>query len=361
MHLKDAKTLIKTLFKEQINTGERFAIELQSGPGIGKSDGIRQCAEELTKELDEPVTCSPFFLTTVEQPDIRGFGIPAKDVDGTPVMRYTKAPWMPKAGAARYGIIFLDEFRQASHDVQKPTAELFLNGRVGESELPIGWMVVAASNREKDRSGVQRELAFITNRRMLVTVDPNLDAWVEWAETHDIPWHAIAYAKSSPGDVFADSIPDKSGPFCTPRSFVKMSRMIGKLDMNLFMHAAAGLVGEGVAAKFVSFLRVAEQLPAFEDIVANPKKTRLPDKDRPDAQYATMQMIAHRLDKETAVPAFEYLKRMTREFQVSGIKAALRRCPQIAHSKDFSVWIRANTELLMNANLLDPQGGATSR
>lgn len=359
MNLKDGKTLLKTLFKLQVQTGHRFTIEMQSGPGLGKSEGVMQCAQELSNEMGDQVGCKPFFLTTVEQPDVRGFGIPTKDTDGTPDMRYTRAPWAPKASDPKHGIIFLDEFRQASHDVQKPAAELLLNGRVGDTVLPITWMVVAASNREKDRSGVQRELAFITNRRMLITIDPNLDAWVEWAETHDIPWEAISFAKAHPGDVFADAIPDKSGPFCTPRSFVQMSRMIGQLDINLFTQAAQGLIGEGVGAKFVAHLRIAEQLPPFEDIVANPKKCKLPDRERPDAQYATMQMIAHRLDKDTAVPAFEYLKRMTREFQVSGIKAALRRCPQIAHSKDFSNWIRENKELLMNANLLDPNSSGT--
>ena len=178
-------------------------------------------------------------------------------------MQYTAAPWMPRAGAPAHGIVFLDEFRQAGHDVQKPAAELLLNGRVGDSKLPPGWMVVAASNRESDRSGVQRELAFVSNRRMEIKVSPDLESWVDWAERKAIHWAAIAFAKAHPGKIFSDKVPDKPGPFTTPRSFVKMSYLIGELPMEMFTEAAAGMIGEGSAAEFVSFLRFPRAWLAF--------------------------------------------------------------------------------------------------
>lgn len=360
MNLLQAKALIKSLFFRQIETGERFSVELVSGPGMGKSEGIAQVVQELCRPKDkgglgEPVGYKPFFLSTKEAPDIGGYGIPTKDTDGTPIMKWTQAPWMPRANDPAHGIVFLDEFRQSPHDVQKPSAELLLNGQVGESALPITYMVLAASNREKDRSGVQRELAFVANRRMEIKIEPSLDAWVDWAERRAIHWAAIAFAKHQPGLIFGDAVPDKPGPFCTPRSFVKMSHIIGELEMDIFTEAAMGLIGEGTAAQFVAFLRVVEQLPTFDEIIARPKKCRLPDKDRPDAQYATMQMVAHRVDDDTATPAFDYLKRMPKEFQVAGLKATLRRCPAILRSKDFTAWVKDNKELLMAANLIDVQ------
>lgn len=354
MNISQAKQLIKSIFKTQIETGERFSIELVSPPGVGKSASIHQVCKELSKEWDAPVGCKPFFLTTVEPPDVRGFGLPGKDeTDGSLIMQFTKAPWMPKADDPQYGIVFLDEWGQASGDVKKPAAELLLSGRVGESVLPITWLVVAASNREKDRSGVGKEMAFTENRKCRINIQPNADAWVEWAEHEGVnPW-AIAFAKFKPGLVFTSDVPDKSGPFCTPRTLVKVSHLIGSLPLDLFTEAAAGYIGEGTAAEFVAFLRVAEQLPKFEEIVADPKKCRLPEKDRPDAQYATMQMIAHRVDKKSALAAFQYLQRMPKEFQVSGLKAALRRCGEMVQTPEFASWLRENKELVMAANGLE--------
>jgi hypothetical protein len=353
VNIQQAKKLIKILYKRQIETGVRFSVELESVPGIGKSESVEQVANELTKEMGSLVGFNPFFLSTLEQPDVRGYGLPDTDKDGTRIMTFTRAPWAPRIGMPSHGILFLDEFRQADHDVQKPAAELLLNGRVGDSKLPIEWMVVAASNGEKHRSGVQRELAFVSNRRMKITVEPDLNAWVEWAERAGIHWAAVAFAKVSPGDVFADTVPEKSGPFCTPRTLVKTSYLIDAMPMDLLTEAAAGYIGEGTAAKFIAFLRVAETIPDFNDIVKNPKKCPLPSSDRPDAQYATMQMIAHRIDKETAAPAFEYLKRMPKEFQVAGLKATLRRVPQLVQTTGFSTWLKENKDLLMSANTVN--------
>jgi hypothetical protein len=350
MNLKEAKNLIKTVFKTQIETGVRFAIELSSGPGLGKSEGCEQVVDELSKEFGEPVAFIPYFLSTLEAPDVGGFKIPTKDTDGTPITVSSRAPWMPRANAPKYGLILLDEFRQASHDVQKPAAELLLNGRVGESQLPITYFVLAASNREKDRSGVQRELAFIANRRMLITVDPNLDAWVEWAERKNIHHAAISFAKSHPGKVFQTEIPDKPGPFCTPRTLVKTSYLIGKLDMASFTEAAMGYMGEGTAAEFVAHLRVVDELPDYEEIVAAPNKVTVPT--RPDACYAVMQMIAHRVDGPTASAAFTYLKRLGREFQIAGLKATVRRSSVLMQTPEFGAWIRENKDIVLAANLV---------
>jgi hypothetical protein len=367
MKINEAKSLLKTNLKLAINKDKYIATELVSGPGMGKSSINEQAACEMSVELGTRVGYIPFFLSTVEPPDVRGFGVPDKTPAGELRMVYTKAPWTPggdngfiaeagvlrraKAGeVAPCGIVNLDEFRQAGLDTQKPAAELFLNRRVGESVLPDHWIVTACSNRESDRSGVQRELAFITNRRCVINIEPNLDAWVGWAEKNNVHPLAIAFARTKPGTVFADKVPEKPGPFCTPRSLVSCAQYIGEVDMGTFTECSVGMIGEGAAGEFVAFLRVAEQLPAFEDIVKDPKGVPVPT--RPDASYAAMQMIAHRVDEKTAVAAFQYLSRMPKEFQVAGLRGTFNRVPNVVRSPDFAAWLRDNKNLVLAANLV---------
>src|SRR5690606_40622459 len=57
-------------------------------------------------------------------------------------------PWAVQPNEPEVGLLFLDELGQASHDVQKPAAELLLHRQVGSYKLPPGWIVVAATNRE---------------------------------------------------------------------------------------------------------------------------------------------------------------------------------------------------------------------
>ncbi len=349
MKINEAKDVIKG-FLRKTDKGIYCAALFVSGPGMGKSSIVEQAAEEFATEIGEPVMCKPFHLTTVEPPDVRGFGLPDKDADGNRIMSFTAPPWAVKKNEPARGILFLDELGQASHDVQKPAAELLLHRRVGSYQLPPGWIVVAASNRESDRSGVQRELAFITNRRVIYNIEPNLDAWANWAEKTGVHPLAIAFAKVKPGLVFADKVPEKPGPFCTPRSLVMLSQFIGDMDMGMFTETAAGLIGEGTAAEFVAFLRVAEDLPSFEEIVKNPSTAEVPK--RPDASYAAMQMVAHRVDDKTAKAAFTYLKRMGKEFQVAGLRGAFNRTPGLVRTPEFASWLRDNKDLVMAANLL---------
>lgn len=350
MKINEAKANIKLKLKLAIEEQIYLATMLVSGPGLGKSSIVEQACEELSSELKEPVMCKPFHLTTVEPPDVRGYGLPVTDADGTRRMAFTLPPWAVLKNEPRYGILFLDELGQAGHDVQKPAAELLLHRRVGSYQLPPGWIVVAASNREHDRSGVQRELAFVTNRRSVIKIEPNLDAWATWAEKTGVHPLAIAFARFKPATVISDTVPEKPGPYCTPRSLCMLAQFIGKMDMTMFTEEACGLIGDGAAGEFVAFLRVAEQLPKFEDIVANPGTVEVPK--RPDANYAAMQMIAHRVDDKTAKAAFTYLKRMGREFQVAGLRGTFNRCPNLVRTPDFAAWLRDNKELVMAANLL---------
>ncbi len=364
MRINQAKKLLKTNFELARTKGVYLSTLLVSGPGLGKSSVVEQAAAELSSQLGEPVGCRTFHLTTVEPPDVRGFGLPDKTTDGKRIMTFTQPPWAVRATDPRYGFLFLDELGQASHDVQKPAAELLLHRRVGDYALPgvegqpAGdgpcWIVVAASNREKDRSGVMRELAFVTNRRMAIDIQPDLGAWVEWAEKTGVHPLAIAFAKWKPGVVFTDAIPEKPGPFCTPRSLVMVSQLIGEYDDEMFTEAAFGLVGEGAGSELIAFLRVASKVPKFEEIVANPKSTPVPEK--PDASFAVMQMISHHVSDKTAKAAFEYLKRMPREFQVAGLRATFGRCPELVRGPQFAQWLRENKDLVLQANLIGGDG-----
>jgi hypothetical protein len=352
MNITQAIDLIVETYTIQQRTGERFAIELESGPGLGKSAAVVQAGEKIAERIAAPFLVKPFFLTTVDTPDVRGFGLPGRDTDGSPIMQFTKAPWMPTVNEPTHGLVFLDEFGQASTDVAKPAAELFHSGRVGGSQLPITYMVVAASNRESDRSGVGRSLAFIDNRKMKITVRPDVEAFLDWGEKHGIHHAALSFAKSHPGLVFKDKVPEKPGPFCTPRTLVKVSYLIDHLPRDLFLEAAAGYMGEGTAAEFMTHMNVVDALPKWEEIVANPEKAKLPE-NRPDATYAAMMLVANRVEAHTAAPAFKYLKRMGQEYQVAGLKRVLKRCPTMIQTPDFAIWLRDNKELVYAANLLE--------
>ena len=67
---------------------------------------------------------------------------------------------------ANEGLLFIDEFAQATADMQKLLDSWSMSAeKLGEYHLPEGWDIVMAGNREaSDRSGANKLLAHMSDR-----------------------------------------------------------------------------------------------------------------------------------------------------------------------------------------------------
>ena len=387
MNINDAKQVLLRTHLAAIEHGERASgMHLESPPGIGKSQGTRQYAEALAKELGEPVGLVTFMLATISSVDVRGFMIPMKSPTQANVMDtvFSTPPWFPtRANTAvveadgswheantwqgdipRVGVLFLDEFSQAEDEVKKPAAELLLNGEVGTCRLPALWRVAAAGNRMSDRSGVARELMFIVNRRCKLTVSPNMTAWIE--HVNALPpnkrphYMTISFARKNPDIVFADSVPEGSDPFCTPRTLCRLDRDLMALRSdedrkadrlptdNNSREVAIGWIGPGSAAQFYTHLKYADEIPEITEIVADPSKAKLPPNK--DAQMVAAYMVAHNVDEKNVGKLITYLKRLSMEMQVLALRAITSQTDRVAHvlaAPDFTAWLRVHKDLLI--------------
>ena len=92
MNVNQAATFLADMYFIQQETGERFSVELRSGPGVGKDAAVSQAGTIISRRLSLAFASKSFFLTTVEAPDVRGFGLPGRDTDNSPIMTFTKAP-----------------------------------------------------------------------------------------------------------------------------------------------------------------------------------------------------------------------------------------------------------------------------
>ena len=351
MRLDKAINLLCVLMDVALDKKEYACVRLLSGPGIGKSSGVRQAAAKLSKKYGKKCGVKLVRLCEVEQPDVKGFGI--ADVPNRKMI-FTDPYWkIDPAVDGEFGFVFFDEQPQAADDVNKVWAEIADQRQVGDYKIPDGWLVVSAGNREGDRSGARKTMMFIQNRITDIEIDPDKDALVRWMEANNIHHTIISYTEAFPGEVLADKVPDKNGPFCTPRSICRLSPYIDTMPIDMFTEFAQGTIGEGSGSKFVAHLRVVDELPSYQEIVANPKKAKVPAADRPDAVYATVHMVAYNVTPETAMAAFTYLGRLPPEFQATALGHAVKKTPQIVVHPEFAAWLRSNKGLLEAANLID--------
>ena len=356
-------------------------VYLESGPGVGKSDGTRQLVGMLARDLNEPVGLVTEMLATYSSVDVRGFMLPAKTDIGWNTV-WSRPSWYPKKGnvevalpdgtwlaltevesVPRVGILFLDEFAQAEDEVKKPAAELIYKGRVGTTELPNGWRVIAAGNRTSDRSGVMRELMFIVNRRCKLKIDARMPAWLDWANAqppeHRPHFLTMSFAQKNPDLVFRDTVPEGTDPFCTPRTLCLADEDLRALRSeddikrdtlpvtSIAREVAAGWLGDGTAAQFFTHIKYVDKLPDIEDIEKDPMKAKCDDGR--DVQMVCAYMLAHHVTEKNAENILKYLGRMNIEMQVlciRAISAQQDRAKAIVIQPGYMQWLMKNKELL---------------
>ncbi len=340
----------------------RITVQIISSPGIGKSEGTAQARDEYNKNetttrtyMGKPMNkwgLATVMLATYTPSDVLGYLIPGKQVVNDREVRiseFTMPPWMMSdegipLNEYERGIVFVDEWDKADPDVKRAFAEVVLNGRAGKWQLHKGIGVVMASNRSEDRSGSTKEFDFIINRRAEIRIQPDVKAWEDWAVRAGVNPLFITFALKNPGIVFEGKVPEKQGPFCTPRSLVMASRLLeGKFDKSgalplgdeaeeaMISEMICGLLGVPATNSLLTWCKLKTDVPDFDDIVKNPTGTEIPGK--PDAKMLIAYECAHRCTVENAEKVVEYALRLPKEFQVTFGAAAIKRNHRLLAAK----------------------------
>lgn len=344
------------------------ALHLVGPPGVGKSDTIKHQVRAALQAAHggEEFGFHDVLLPTIDAPDIRGFLIPSKGADGTPTSFFTRSAILPsKEYLARHprGIMVLDERNAADLLTQKAVAPVVLWKRFGEEYLPKDWWIVSASNRKEDKAGVITPPSHLRNRERQINIEPDVHSWSVWAEEQHIHPMLIAFAKKSPGIVFGDMPPKNEGPFCTPRSFTSAANLLAQaagVDANgnpnvdipvnsLVSQMVSGDIGEGATAELFAFLKVADELPSIDEIIADPTKAKCPT--NLSAAYAAAQLCVHYAEAGTIDKLWQYNERLPKELQVTTAKSLISKGGGVLlNSKALTKWISQNKALINASN-----------
>lgn len=340
------------------------ALMLLGPPGCGKTTVAE---EDFPRILSDYIgvkfgvhseTC-----TTIEAPDVRGFLVPSKDPKtGKGISYFTRPAIMPSEEYLEehpYGIMVLDERSQAQLLTQTSLGPVVLSKKFGEHYLPPGWRVISTSNRMTDRSAVIRPPMHLINREVVVEVQFDIDSSTLWWENYGTHPMGIAFAKAHPG-IFANEVPSEPRPYNTPRSYTKAWDFLkhvagvdedGHPNMNIVtdhvsQEFVAGYIGDGSATELFAFLKVADDLPTIEEILAKPGSAKCPT--RLDAAYAGVQLCIHHVNPSNVDQIWEWTERLPLELQTSAAKAMLDRSGgQLLNSKRLGKWITKNRALVL--------------
>jgi len=97
----------------------------------------------------------------------------------------------------KYGIIFFDELTAADENLQVAAYEMILDRKLGnEYKVPPGWYICAAGNRAEDKSVSKPMSAALANRFLNAVVLPDLNSWLNWADTHGVHLFVTSFLRA---------------------------------------------------------------------------------------------------------------------------------------------------------------------
>lgn len=298
---------------------------LWGAPGVGKSDVIKQIAEDHKLELRD------VRLSLLDPIDLKGF----PTIDSVKKqMSWLPADFLPKKGK---GLLFLDEMNSAPQSVQAAAYQLVLNRKIGEYKLPDGWSVMAAGNRASDRSVVHAMPAALANRFVHLDFDINVDDWSHWAMENELHTDLRAFIRFRPNLLHCFDSASNPRAFPSPRSWAFVN------DIYKDNHSAddeyeliKGTVGEGAAAEFSGFVRQIKDLPTIDQVLLDPDGTKVPTS--PAGMYAMATALDAKTTTNNIGRIMKYTDRLPVEFQVVYVRSAIRRDSKLTGTKEYMDW-----------------------
>jgi len=316
-------------------------------PGVGKSDLTHQVAN------DHSLDISDVRISQLESVDLRGIPQVREGVT-----KWNPPDFLPRDPDSR-GILFLDEINSGQTSTMAAAYQLVLDRRLGSYQLPKGWRVVAAGNRIQDRAIVNAMPAPLRNRFIHIEVETHLDDWCAWALRNEIHSDVIAFLRQESNllnefDVGQSETRQREASqklkdakaFATPRSWAFLSKMLHSgIPAGAEYETYGSVVGEGVAARFIAYMKYSSKMPNLDARLMNPKQTEVPKE--PGTLYATAAALATKITESNLDRAVLYMDRMPPEFGVMCMSDAVTRNPKVCNTKAFTEWSTRNSDVIL--------------
>ena len=312
---------------------ENRPVMIYGEPGIGKSNITEQVADALGYQLLD------VRAVLLDPTDIKG--IPYV-VDGE--LRNSQPSIFPrKDTSGKPWLLFLDEIVLAPPSVQSALFQLVLDFSIGDYQLPPDTRIIAAGNRQEDRSGANRMLSALSNRFIHYDLKVDLDDWLAWAMKENIHEDVISFIRFRP-NLLSDFDANKRS-FPSPRAWKFVSDTIPNLRPETEYDTLSGTVGEGSAGEFLAYLKTARDLPDIDKLIADHKNWKIPTD--PATLYALSGAISARAKPLIWENAISLINRLPREFQVVTVKDSIMKDADLQTSSVYLDWVARNTEILL--------------
>lgn len=293
-------------------------VMMWGSPGIGKTKGLHYTFEPMGYRL------IPVLAGCSEPTDLSGIPFNFQDL-------YAKylVPWWAYLCSDEVNVpetyrgptvLFLDDIVTAPEQTQAAFFKLVHERKLGELNLRDNVRIIAAGNRVEDKSAASKMPMALANRFFHIHVKHDYRVWLEWARVNNIHPNIVAFIRTQPNflSTFDDAVKKGYYAYATPRSWEMLSDALHALDAakmrtwkgtkdethdqksaeNYTFRVASGIIGQGLAAVFNTFIRNTLTLISPEEILKDPVKCRIPKNEDIDVLHATVSAAEHFVKKK---------------------------------------------------------------
>lgn len=239
MNIKRAKEEIKTAIQAYLLKNEYGEYEipvmgqrpifLLGAPGIGKTQIMEQIAKECQIALVSYTITHHTRQSAIGLPFVskKEFGGEEKVVTEYTMSEIVASIYekIEQTGISE-GILFIDEINCVSETLAPAMLQFLQCKTFGSHQIPEGWLIVAAGNPPEYNKSV-REFDVVTMDRVKkIEVEPNFEAWKEYAYKAGVHAAVLSYLTTKPKNFYRMESTVDGKTFATPRGWEDLSRMI---------------------------------------------------------------------------------------------------------------------------------------
>lgn len=332
---KEAQTLLERAIRAGIPA------MMKGSPGIGKSDIVRQLADNFGLKLVDQ------RLAECDPTDLKGFPY-VDEVNGK--AKYAPIEEFPLAGEPvpegyNGWLLFLDEMNQAPEAIQRVSYKILLDHKVGDYKLHERCVKLAAGNLITDGALAEDLGTALQSRLIHLQLKVDYITWLEWAMKNDVDHRVTSFIQFKP-DMLHKFDPDHSDhTFACPRTWHFASRILnGDQFTHDLLPLIAGTVSDGVAREFYSFTKIYEEVASADQIAKNPTGTTVPQEM--SILFAQTGSIGAHANVNNIEALTQYIQRLPMEFQVVCFREIGRRTPSLADHPTVVKWMVDNSSAM---------------
>lgn len=332
-------------------------IMLWGATGIGKSQVVKETAEEINQEefnreavfwnetsqeqkqdiIENPADYFVIWdirLTQVQPDQIKGL----PDLNDGDTVTYKPPQWVKAASQNQIaGFLFLDEVNLAPPSIQAAFYQLILDKQVGELSLSDQVYPIGAGNRAKDQANTYEMGGPLRNRFNHVQLEipaagkteQGFGSLIDYLQETEADSRIIGFLASPIGSSYNHTFQDNpdSKTFATPRKWEELSKLIKPLDtetqLDQIKTLTASSVGRGIATEFISFLDVRNEVD-MEGYLENPEKVREIQEKEQSLKHSIMTGLAskYKEDKEILPELVEISTYLDEEYGILLLRLA---------------------------------------